>query len=239
MARRAFHNLHTEKNIFQLRLVGVTLLLVCLALGAFSVYKYFRVVKISCVQDGTECPQDTMETISHLRDRSLFEDFSVNMLGKKIRIRKKYPQTLLVEIENLDSITSLYLDRDKMKRAILYTDGSIHNVPADNLSTSSATVAITDLTLSALTDSTVLSSSKFAVYTDLLGFAKSTNIEEIVIVSPDEIEIHTQGKLTALVSSDSLKQQLHSLQLLLASPTIEQKPARVDMRFDRPVLQYY
>lgn len=169
----------------------------------------------------------------------MFEDFSVKTHGKKISIEKKYPQTILVGVENQEIVTPIYLDREKLQRAILYTDGSVEKVTTQEFSTSSASLAITDLTLSAMTDSSVLSPSMFAVYTDLLGFAKNTAVEEIIVVRPDEIEIHTQEKLTAFVSSDSLRAQLHSLQLLLASPTIERKPARVDLRFDRPVLQYY
>lgn len=239
MSERTYYNPRKEKKSFQFHFIVLSLLLLCITLGVFSGYRYFRVVNVVCTQDGHECGGDIQEYTSHLQDRSMFDEFSVKMLGKKVSIQKKFPQTLLVQAQNQEILTSIFLDREKQQRGVLYTDGSVQKVLPQNLSTSSATLAITDLTLSTLTDSSVLSPSMFAVYTDLLGFAKSTSVEEIVIVSPEEIEIHTPGKLTAFVSSDSLKAQLHSLQLLLVSPTIELKPARVDLRFDRPVLQYY
>jgi hypothetical protein len=239
MAQRIYSATPSGKNTFPFRIALFLSLVVCSVLGSFSGYKYFRVVNVVCTQDGTDCSDEIKESVSHVQNRSMFEDFSLRILGKKIQIQKKYPQTLMVTVENQEILSTLFLDTAKQQRAILYTDGSVEKVTTQELSTSSASLAITDLTLSALNDVRVLSPSRFAVYTDLLGFAKNTDVEEIIVVRSDEIVIHTRVKLTAYVSSDALRSQLHSLQLLLASPTIERKPARVDLRFDRPVLQYY
>ncbi len=238
MASRVYQHSSRKFHFSPLLLATIGLVLVCLLLGTFSVYRYFRVVNIECTQDGQQCDMSFMDTLSMYKGRSLFETMTPKILGKKVFIRKKYPQTIQVHIQNQETLTTIFTDEARQSAAVVYTDLTMKRTPADALSSPSATLAITDLTLSALDDATVLSQDKYAVYTKLLEFCKTTSVSQIVIRKSDEIEIDTERKLTAIVSQSSLDEQLHSLQLLLVSPTIEQKPARVDLRFDRPVLQY-
>ncbi len=220
------------------KIIVAVLVIVCLGLGYLAFRRYFQVRSIICTQGEQPCAPADQELVDHLKGRFMLEQVTLTLLGKKVAIRKKFPQTVIVTLEQQDLLTPIYQDESRNQLIHLYTDRTAHVVPTDSLSSPSATLAITDLTLTSITGSVVLSDSQYGVYTELLAFAKSQAIESIVIRESDTIEIHTARGLTALVSTNGLTGQLHSLQLLLASPTIEQKPARVDMRFDRPVLQY-
>lgn len=239
MGQRAYYKPLEQKKTLQLYLFTFLLVLTCVLLGIYSGYRYFRIVHIECHEAGSECEPKYEQLLSMYVGRSLFSKIQPQVLGKKVSVTKKYPQTLIIDLENQEIFTRVFLDESKSSAVVVYTDGTIMPIEQGALSSPSAGLVITDSTLTVPFDSTVLSQDRYAVYTNLLEFSKTTVVKEVLIRSDDEIVIKTERGLDATVSGASLKNELHSLQLLLVSPTIEQKPARVDLRFDRPVLQYY
>lgn len=220
------------------RRLAVLLLLIGSVVFMFllrGMYGLFIVRDVSCESERGACDETDIKLIEGFSGRLIFRTFSLHSPGKTYTVKKKFPKNLHVFVKDIPISFVIYTDEQKQRRVAISSDGVLYT-DTNKLESATSAATLIDLTLAANAQN--VSASEMDVYAKLFEFATQNSIAEMTIKSREEILLRTKPDLTAIVSSESIERQLHSLQLILSSPTIEQRPAVVDLRFDHPVLRY-
>ncbi|MEP7167669.1 MAG: hypothetical protein ABI758_06880 [Candidatus Woesebacteria bacterium] len=234
--KRVYHqseNVASRHNLSRFFLVFFVIGFVFLLKGLYGV---FQVANVNCETEKGPCVDADQKLTQSFVGRLIFGSFSLHSPGKTYTIQKKYPHILNVRVDDIPILFVLFTDEEKAHPLAVSTDGVLYTDSAKVDSKASTSATLIDLTIAANTQS--LSEEQLTIYTKLFEFANKNPIDVMRIKSREEIQLHTKPDLTAIVSSESIDSELHSLQLILSSPTIEQRPALIDLRFDHPVLRY-
>lgn len=203
--------------------------------GVFWALEQFRVKNIECTEAGEPCDANVLTFFAGYKGKRIFQPFVFDVPLKKGVITPKYPSTLVVRIDTPKLMYHLFID-DK-KSVAVYSDGS-YQESQGSFDPTAERLRITDATLATSSGTGKIPDERMHSYLSLIEKQRELELESVVFHSDDEIEIQTKRQLTGVLSLQNFDAELRSLQVILYSPTIEQKPARVDLRFERPVLRY-
>lgn len=218
-----------------LRVVGGSVLLGIVGFGIFSLV---YVHSVSCEFEGNPCTESEVLTFKQAQGKWMFSSYPTSVQGKKATVTREFPGILHVRLDRQETLMIVRTSLEGNDGAIVRRDGSLENTKISTDQTATGEAIFYDLDISTDSNGGRVGANRLAVYDALNDFGKKVGITRVVVHSNDEIEIHTARDLTAVLSSERIADQLRSLQSILSSPTIEGKPARVDMRFTRPILQY-
>jgi hypothetical protein len=234
---RTYYHPKADRSRRRLTLILILIFSVGFLFLLRGAYGVFTVRKVVCESERGGCEDADLKLIEGFSGRLIFRSFSLHSPGKTYTVTKKFPHSLHVMVKDIPISYVIYTDEQKQRRVAISSDGVVYTDTSKLESTSASSAAVLiDLTLAANAQS--LNTGEMSVYEKLFEFAKKNPIDVMTIKSREEIFLHTKPDLTAIVSSESIERELHSLQLILSSPTIEQRPAVVDLRFDHPVLRY-
>lgn len=206
----------------------------------FRLVDLFKIKKIDCITEYGACPTDLIAKVQNVKglsiffyDRSHIEKLVSNNI---VKFEKKYPGTILIEIETPKAVARLSVKKeDKVENYLVTAKGQVLGIwegqplPAVYLADINATVG------------EYLSSYQALQGVDLtqkllnLGFPEpqvSIKNEKIQITSFKDIEIYCS-------SHQNMAEVATTLQQLLGKATIRQNPPkRIDLSFKDPVITY-
>lgn len=192
----------------------------------------FRIKKIDCLQQGEVCDANHISFFTPYIGESSFSPIYFDIPNVRGSVQVSYPSTLTVRIDSPKIFAKLQDAADQ--DWYIFSDGSLQK-NTNTLLTLDQQVQILDMTV--LEGQTRYPENLFSLL-KLVVAQKDLYIQKVTIKRPEEVVLSIEMTYDVQISADDAEKQLHSLQLILSSPTIEKKRARIDMRFDRPVLQY-
>lgn len=249
-----------KRRLHRFSLKFVWPLLPAFSIVALAIYlnrsHFFTVKKIVCQIDNLPCPPSFEPSLLLFRNNNIFTLSSQKVKAQlspqnlnivDIRVIKKLPQTLKIEIKRRSPLAQLIPVKDLQFNATLSAQlsskffsldesGTVYaalDQPAPGLptillpETKSIELGRSDIS-QVLADLVVLLQQHFVAF------------ETIAWLNPRMIVVQTIPQTYAVFDSTlSLSSQVASLQYILTGSKIEQQlPAKIDLRFDKPVLTY-
>jgi hypothetical protein len=223
----------TWRRLAALLTLGLLFAVICVFV--YYLLEQFRVKTINCTEAGAPCDPNVLSFFEGYKGKRIFQPFIFDVPQKSGTITLQYPSTLIVRIDTPKTL--VHIEVNEHQSVSVFSDETyrIDSATPDSVRDS---VHIQDASLTAQSNAGKISSQKYHSYESILSKQRELEIEKVIFHSDSEIELQTKRQLTAILSVENIDAQLRSLQVILYSPTIEQKPARVDLRFERPVLRY-
>ncbi|MBP9700262.1 hypothetical protein KBD71_03185 [Candidatus Woesebacteria bacterium] len=232
--RTVYQHQNTKNKRFVLR--GVLLGIMFLVVGSFIwiILEQFRVTTIECQFDAQPCPEEFVTASQTVLGRHIFAIQVVPIPGYSVKITRHFPNRILVDVQKpIPVIIFLQPSNDYVA---VTSDGFL--IPASN--PDPLISQITDTEVSQKKPGDTIDSSRVNMYKELKSAWSRTlaeSIRSVTIESPEKIILSTAEGSDVIVNAGKLTSQLHSLQQLLLTPTIDLAGKEVDLRFTNPVIR--
>lgn len=222
--------------------------LLILVLGIILIYwivfgKALSIQSVNCQQDDSFCDEQILAELGRFKGNSIlsFEpDPLIDKLTKadpkidSIKVAIEFPKSITVNIKTRKPIVALKTVKSN-KAFLVDKEEMVFGLTQDE-SKLPPLVIIDDLTEiqigKQITNQKIKSSIKLAILMgeSFIGYSQLT-------LNQDAVEVTLTGGSTAIFSHRrDLKSQVTSLQQILSQATIDQRPVKIDLRYDKPVV---
>ncbi len=232
---RSIHQHQNTKNKkFVLRggLVGI-LFMIFLSF-IWIILEQFRIKTVECQFDSQPCPAEFVTASQTLLGTYIFTAKNVPIPGYSVSITKYFPRKVVVDVRK--PIPVIIFIQPNSEYVAVTADGFLIPVSSQD----PLIPQITDASISQKKPGDKIDPSLVNLYKELKSAWSRTlaeSVQSVTIESPEKIILSTAEGSDVIVNAEKLTSQLHSLQQLLLTPTIDLAGKEVDLRFTNPVIR--
>lgn len=225
---------HTKNKKVVLRgvLSGILGIVICTLI--WILLQQFRVTAVECQFDSLPCPQEFVTASQTLLGIYLFTANSVPIPGYSVTVTKYFPRKVVVDVRK--PIPVIIFVQPTSEYVAVTADGFIIPVSSQD----PLIPQISDASISQKKPGDKIDPSQVNLYKELKSAWSRTlaeSVQSVYIESPEKIILSTAEGSDVIVNAGKLTSQLHSLQQLLLTPTIDLAGKEVDLRFSNPVIR--
>lgn len=225
-------NTKNKKMVFRGGLLGF--LLIVIFGFIWIILEQFRIKTVDCLFDSQPCPTEFVSASQTLTGTHLFTATTVPIPGYTVKLTKHFPNKVIVEVQKPIPVI-IFLQPTNDYVAVTAEGYLIPVSHPDPL-----IAQISDASVSQKKPGDKLDASLVNMYKELKSAWNRTlaeSVQSVYIESPEKIILSTAEGSDVIVNAGKLSSQLHSLQQLLLTPTIDLAGKEVDLRFTNPVIR--